>query len=84
MKTAISIPDELFKAADSLANKLGISRSQLYQRAIHQYMNRLGQNSITEALNKVYGPDGEDGRLDPVLEYLQGASIICDKDNENW
>ena len=38
MKTAISLPDDLFKSADALAGRLGVSRSQLYQEALAEYL----------------------------------------------
>ena len=70
MKTAISLPDELFEAADDLADKLGVSRSQLYARALTDYVAHHSQSEVTERLNAVY--DDADSHLDPVLE---GASV---------
>ena len=37
MKTAISLPDELFAAAEKLAERLGVSRSQLYATALAEH-----------------------------------------------
>lgn len=80
MKTAISIPDSLFNAAERLAKRLGISRSELFQRAMRTYLQDHKKEGITETLNAIYqSPDGENG-LDPILEYLQGASIA----REEW
>ena len=84
MKTAISLPDSLFEAADRLADKLGISRSQLYQRALAQYLNAQGQDAVTKALDQVYGPAGESSALDPAVEWLQGASLAADDPGEDW
>jgi metal-responsive CopG/Arc/MetJ family transcriptional regulator len=42
MKTAISLPDPLFKAGEKAARRLGVSRSQLYARALRQYLESLG------------------------------------------
>lgn len=77
MKTAISIPDALFEAADRLAMRLGVSRSELYQCAIARYLENQGDEAVTEALDRVYGCP-EDGRLDPVLDVLQQASLARD------
>jgi metal-responsive CopG/Arc/MetJ family transcriptional regulator len=63
MKTAISIPDKIFKKADRLARRLGISRSQLYSEAVEAYVNRRRPESITEAMNRVVdevGPARDD------------------------
>ena len=79
MKTAISIPDGLFEAADSLAGRLGISRSLLYQRAVEQYLKAQGQDIIRESLDEVY--ENEDtSRLDPAIEFLQERSIDAERD----
>jgi len=80
MKTAISIPDPLFAAAEQLARRIGISRSELFQRAIRSYLKEHKDKGITESLNDVY-PSGEPDRgLDSLLELLQGASIA----REDW
>lgn len=71
MKTAISIPDSLYNAAENFARRVGISRSELYQRAVRDYLDRHRKSAVTEALNEVYGTDGEDSLVDPLLEHLQ-------------
>ena len=73
MKTAISLPDDLFEAADELAGKLGVSRSQLYAQALSVYVNQLVQTDVTERLNAVYGE--VEARLDPVLQELQSLAF---------
>ena len=80
MKTAISIPDSLFELAERLAHRLGISRSELFQRAMASFLREHKLDGVTEALNEVYGPEAEEGRLDPVLEQLQTASLS----KEEW
>ncbi|MBN1421989.1 MAG: hypothetical protein JXP34_24665 [Planctomycetes bacterium] len=71
MKTAISLSDSLFEAAERLAKRLSITRSQLFQRALEAYLRDHDEERIVEALNAVYGPEGEHSRLDPVLDQLQ-------------
>ena len=80
VKTAISIPDSLFNAAEQLAKRLGISRSELFQRAMRRYLKDHKNDGITEALNAVYQCQDREEGLDPILEYLQGASIV----REEW
>ncbi len=53
MKTAISIPDQIFKKAERLARRLGISRSQLYAHAVDEHVKKRRPESITEAMNRV-------------------------------
>ncbi|MBU2500418.1 ribbon-helix-helix protein, CopG family [bacterium] len=78
MKTAISIPDTLFEAADRLARRLGVSRSELYQRAIARYLEHQGDEAVTAALDRVHARS-EDRGLDPVLDALQRASLARDE-----
>lgn len=54
MKTAISIPDDLFTSADALARKLGMSRSRLYATALAEYLAKHQAAKVTERLNAVY------------------------------
>ena len=74
MKTAISIPDDLFRAADRAAQRLGLSRSQFYQRAVAFYLERQSETLVTDALNAVYRADAP-GTVDPVLDAMQRSSL---------
>jgi len=51
MKTAISIPDDVFEDAEALARATGQSRSQLYSRAVREYVARHAPDSVTAALD---------------------------------
>jgi predicted transcriptional regulator len=53
MKTAISIPDDLFRRADELADRLGKSRSELYREALADYVERRDPGAVTSALNQI-------------------------------
>ncbi|HEX5010879.1 MAG TPA: ribbon-helix-helix protein, CopG family [Planctomycetota bacterium] len=80
MKTAISLPDPLFKAADRLARRLGISRSELFQRALSMLIEKHEGADVTAALNAVYRrPDVPRG-IDPLLLEMQLASLP----KEDW
>jgi predicted transcriptional regulator len=52
MKTAVSIPDELFRRADVLAQRLGKSRSQVYREALAEYVERREPDAVTRAINE--------------------------------
>jgi hypothetical protein len=73
MKTAISIPDDVFEAAEGLAEDLGMNRSELYARAVAEYVSRRRGEDVTRKLNEVYSRI--EARLDPALEALQLASL---------
>jgi hypothetical protein len=76
MKTAISVPDLVFKAADRLAKRRRVSRSQLYTEALVSLLKREGDDEVTARLDMVYGDDSS--TLPPELRSLPAA--ILDKD----
>jgi metal-responsive CopG/Arc/MetJ family transcriptional regulator len=53
MKTAVSIPDELFREAEQFARRTRKSRSKLYQDALREYLARHDDDAITEAWNRL-------------------------------
>ncbi len=73
MKTAISIPDELFESADVLAGRLGISRSHLYASAIAEYVAKHVDAKVTERLNSVYAR--QSSQLEPDVREGQRRTI---------
>ncbi len=76
MKTAVSIPDHVFSAAETLANRLGISRSELFARALVAYTKAHQHDRVREALDLVY--EEEPSRLDAALSQMQWASVTKD------
>ncbi len=61
VKTAISIEESLFRQAEQVAGKLNISRSQLFARALKDFLSRYTAEEIRERMNKVYaGPPDEE------------------------
>ncbi len=80
MKTAISIPDEIFDAAERAAKRLGMSRSELYVNAVREYVERYGRANIVEKLDEVYSNPQASPGVDPVLDRLQYSSLP----RENW
>jgi predicted transcriptional regulator len=73
MKTAVSIPDPIFKAADDLAHQLGLSRSSLYAKAICSFLQRHDEAAVTARLDEVLSH--ETSALDPSLQSIQARSI---------
>jgi len=77
MKTAISIPDEVFVAAEGLAERLGVSRSQLYSSAVAQFIATHRSKGVTARLNAVYETEAPD--LDPAVLDLQNLSVPAEE-----
>jgi predicted transcriptional regulator len=53
MKTAISLPDDVFEQAEKLARRLNKSRSELYREAVAEYVARHDPDAITAAMDRV-------------------------------
>ena len=73
MKVAISIPDDLFDATETLAKRLRLSRSRLYATALADFVAKQRGRKVTDQLNAVY--TREDSRLPGRLRRLQGRSV---------
>lgn len=58
MKTAVSVPDEVFAEAERLARRLKKSRSKLYSEAIADYVARHDADAVTSKLNEVWDREG--------------------------
>jgi metal-responsive CopG/Arc/MetJ family transcriptional regulator len=54
MKTAVSLPDSLFRDAEETAKSLGIPRSQLFAKALAEFIENHNRIGITQALDAVY------------------------------
>jgi len=77
MKTAISLPDQLFASADALARRLGISRSQLFATALAEYLAKHQTRKVTDRLNAIYA--AEPSRLDAKVRKAQRRSLGTDR-----
>jgi metal-responsive CopG/Arc/MetJ family transcriptional regulator len=73
MKTAVSLPDDVFKSADVLARKLKMSRSQLYATAVAEFVAKHRGGDVTARLDAVYAKT--DSRLDKRLRRAQADTL---------
>ncbi len=73
MKTAISLPDDLFESADELAERLGVSRSELYAEAVAEYLAKHRNEDVTARLNEVYADEASG--VGPALRSAQARSL---------
>lgn len=76
MKTNISIPDSILEGVDALAERLGMSRSEVFRRAVEEYVNSHRYDGVRETLDSVYSE--ESSALDKALAQMQFASL------EHW
>lgn len=69
MKTAVSIPDDLFEGAERLARKTKRSRSRLFSDALKEYLARHSPDKITEAMNQACAEIGREEE-----QFVESAS----------
>ena len=55
MKTAISIPDQLYESIETFLKNAGMSRSEFFQRAARLYLGRVSARALVRNLDRVYG-----------------------------
>jgi metal-responsive CopG/Arc/MetJ family transcriptional regulator len=65
MKTAVSIPNEVFERAERLARRARKSRSQVFSSALREYLARHAPDEVTEAMDRVCSAVGE--QRDPFV-----------------
>ncbi len=78
MKTAISIPDNVFQAAERYAKNHGVSRSKLYSKALAQFLKKNSEEEITKKLNEIYSD--QPSTLNEAVVTLQ----FCSLEKEEW
>ena len=69
MKTAVSVPDDVFEKAERLARRTRKSRSEVFSAALREYVARHAPDEVTEAMNAVC-----DAVHDPRDQFAAEAS----------
>jgi len=69
MKIAVSVPDEVFEEAERLARRTKRSRSEVYSRALAEYVARHNPDRVTEAMDRALAEIGE-----PAEPFPRAAS----------
>ncbi len=82
MKTAISLPDELFERVESHAAALGVSRSEFFATAATRYLRALDDESITERLNTLIARDGSDQEAKDFAAFGLARLAAMTEDDE--
>ena len=78
MKTAVSLPDELFRQADAAARRMRVSRSHLFASAIAEFLDRRRSDAVTERLNAIHSR--HPAKVDAALHRAQLRSL----DRDSW
>lgn len=78
MKVAISVPDDVFDAAERLARQRAVPRSRLFTEALEEYVSRHDSEAVTEQLNEVYSV--ENSAVEEAVTHAQSQSVA----DEAW
>lgn len=81
MKTAISLPDQVFEGVERGAAELGISRSEFFARAAQRYIDELDRNSLTERINAALAVTGPD---DSNADAAAAGRRLLSKIDDEW
>jgi hypothetical protein len=75
MKTAISVPDDVFARAERVAARHGMNRSQFYAAAASKYADELESSDVTAAIDAVVDEANADGSTRFAVEA--GARLVA-------
>lgn len=75
MKTAVSVPDDVFEKAERLARREGRSRSEVYSAAIREYVARHSPDELTTTIDKSLEVLGEDAGSDAFVRPAANRTL---------
>jgi metal-responsive CopG/Arc/MetJ family transcriptional regulator len=81
VKTAISVPDDIFERAAGQAAELGISRSEFFARAARRYLDELAAHSLTSQIDQALQLAGDDDSGCGAVEA--GCRVLAAR-NDDW
>jgi metal-responsive CopG/Arc/MetJ family transcriptional regulator len=81
MKTAISVPDDIFEQATRRAAALGISRSEFFTRAVRRYLKQLDAESLTQQIDAAVALIHNDDSADAAVAAGRGRLT---RDEDGW
>ncbi len=69
MKTAVSIPDDVFEKVERFARRAKRSRSEVFSSALREYMARHAPDEVTDAIDRAL-----DEIVDPKDQFVDQAA----------
>lgn len=82
MKTAVSIPDDVFAEFEVIAKSRGVTRSHIYVVALREFLERQRGEKITEQLNAIFSKETND--LEPGLRRAQAKALYESTKDDVW
>jgi len=77
MKTAISVPNDIFELSEKLAKKLKVSRSKIFAMGVKKLAEEHDDDDVTARLNEFY--EKERAEIDPVIMKMAALSLPKDE-----
>ncbi|MDQ6838684.1 MAG: ribbon-helix-helix domain-containing protein [Actinomycetota bacterium] len=82
MKTAISVPDDIYERASQRARDLGMSRSEFFSRAADRYLDELDSESVTRQINLAMTAFGEGD--DSAIDAVAAGHLLLANTTDEW
>lgn len=80
MKTAVSVPNDVYDKAEQLARAAGRSRSEVYSAALREYVARHDPDEVTNAVDRAMNELGEEAAPDEFVRAA-GRRVL---EGSNW
>ncbi len=77
MKTAISVPDDVFRQVDHTAKRLGVSRSEVFTRAVRRYLAAATDAEIRASYDEAFGEEGAQGDSDEMVRAAARRALLA-------
>lgn len=75
MKTAISVPDDVFDQAEKAAKRLGLSRSELFTRAVQEFLATRAEQNVTKSYDAAFG-DAVESDVDDLRREATRRALL--------
>jgi hypothetical protein len=76
VKTAISIPDDVFRRAERFAKRRKLSRSELYTEALVQMLEAEPKEDVTRAYDSAFDDDRGDDPGDAFVDTAAARLLM--------
>lgn len=75
MKTAVSVPDDVFAKAERLAHREGRSRSDVYSAALREYVARHAPDELVASIDKAMAKVGRTATSDGFVRAAAAETL---------
>lgn len=84
VKTTIGIPDNIYNLAEDITQKLGISRSQFYAKALEAHVKKYLDQEMARMLDEAFSEELTQDDIDLQIAFKKRFDSILESENEPW